>query len=283
VAASSSVRPAIWSTVSSMPSEADGSATQSSSWPTTPSRSAADSVGVEGNAAGTSPGMMPVRGPTRGKDIPAAHLAGTSGVQLGSGNLQFNYFYGDSPAAGSDGMQLAAAPGITSPPSQSHAFISYVREDSGEADALQKLLEAAEVPVWRDTSSLWPGEDWRSKIRSAISRDALVFIACFSSHSAARRKSYQNEELLLAVDQLRQRQPDDPWLIPVRFDDCDVPDYELGAGRTLASLQRVDLFGANRQLGARRLEKPSNGSCGLAEVIPSAWRYRPQRLELCGY
>jgi hypothetical protein len=82
---------------------------------------------------------------------------------------------------------------------------------------------------------------------------APVFIACFSSHSAARQHSYQNEELLLAIDQLRQRQPNDPWLIPVRFDDCDVPDFELGAGRTLASIHRADLFGANHELAARRL------------------------------
>jgi hypothetical protein len=137
--------------------------------------------------------------------------------------------------------------------SRGHAFISYVREDSAQVDALQQMLEAAGVPVWRDTSSLWPGENWRAKIRDAISRDALVFIACFSSHSAARQHSYQNEELLLAIDQLRQRQPDDPWLIPVRFDDCNVPDFELGAGRTLASIHRADLFGTNRELATRRL------------------------------
>ena len=107
--------------------------------------------------------------------------------------------------------------------------------------------------MWRDTSSLWPGEDWRAKIRGAIRHDALVFIACFSSHSAARRQSYQNEELVLAIDQLRRRRPDDPWLIPVRFNDCDVPDFELGAGRTLGSIHRTDLFGANRELAARRL------------------------------
>src|ERR1051326_6358918 len=93
-------------------------------------------------------------------------------------------------------------------PYRGHAFISYVREDSGEVDVLQRTLEAAGIPVWRDTASLWPGEDWRARIRSAITRDALVFIVCFSSRSAARRQSYQNEELLLAIDQLRRRQPD---------------------------------------------------------------------------
>jgi hypothetical protein len=38
-----------------------------------------------------------------------------------------------------------------------------------------------------------------------------------------------------------------PWLIPVRLDDCDIPDWDLGAGRTLASIQRSDLFGQHRQ------------------------------------
>src|SRR6185312_10969337 len=111
-----------------------------------------------------------------------------------------------------------------------HAFISYVREDSGEVDRLQRILEAAGIPVWRDTANLWPGENWSVKIKDAITRDALVFIACFSSRSVSRQKSYQNQELMLAVEQLRLRRPDDPWLIPVRFDACDVPDLELGPG-----------------------------------------------------
>jgi hypothetical protein len=133
-----------------------------------------------------------------------------------------------------------------------HAFISYVREDSLNVDRLQRTLEAAGIPVWRDTADLWPGENWRAKVRYAISENALAFIACFSSRSLARQRSYQNEELLLAVDQLRQRRPDDPWLIPVRFDDCEIPDLDLGGGRTLASLQRSDLFG-DRDVGAARL------------------------------
>jgi hypothetical protein len=124
-----------------------------------------------------------------------------------------------------------------------HAFISYVREDSGEVDDLQGALEAAGVRVWRDTSDLWPGEDWRARIRDAITDSAFVFIACFSRRSVARKKSYQNEELALAVDQLRLRPPDVPWLIPVRFDDCTIPDHAIGGGRTLALIQRAALPG----------------------------------------
>jgi TIR domain len=134
-----------------------------------------------------------------------------------------------------------------------HAFISYVREDSPAVDELQRALETAGVKVWRDTSNLWPGEDWRARIRQAITGEAFAFIACFSRQSLAREKSYQNQELTLAIEELRQRQPDTPWLIPVRLDDCTVPDPDLGGGRTLSSIQHADLFGAHRSEALSRL------------------------------
>lgn len=138
-------------------------------------------------------------------------------------------------------------------PAEGHAFLSYVREDTAEVDALQQTLEAAGIRVWRDTQDLWPGEDWRAKIRQAITDDALVFLACFSSRGVSKPKSYQNEELVLAVDEIRRRRPDEPWLIPVRLDECDIPDRDLGGGRTLSSLQRVDLHGDQTGRGIARL------------------------------
>jgi hypothetical protein len=134
-----------------------------------------------------------------------------------------------------------------------HAFISYVREDARQVDDIEQALRTAGIRVWRDTAELWPGEDWRAKIRSAISNDALAFIACFSRAGLSREKSYQNEELALAIDELRQRPPGKPWLIPVRLDDCDIPDLDIGGGRTLGSIQRADLFGAEAEAGRARL------------------------------
>jgi ribonuclease E len=157
-----------------------------------------------------------------------------------------------------------------------HAFISYVREDSDAVDGLQQTLEAAGVPVWRDTADLWPGEDWRARIRDAITRDALVFIACFSSRGAARLKSYQNEELVLAIEQLRMRRPDVPWLIPVRLDDCRIPDLDIGAGRSLGSIQHADLFGERSAESTSRLVTTVLRILGpsLAEAKAAAGRSR---------
>lgn len=137
--------------------------------------------------------------------------------------------------------------------SDPHAFISYVREDSAKIDWLERILQSAGIQVWRDTADLWPGEDWRAKIRHAITDNALVFIACFSRHSTSRKATYMNEELLLAVEQSRLRQPGEPWLIPVRFDDCNIPDIDIGGGRTLSSIQHADLFGKHPDQDAERL------------------------------
>jgi TIR domain len=201
----------------------------------------------------TDPGLKRESSESSDEGGPSPRIGGSAGVQVGFGNTQVNYFYGNPTGAESSDTRFAPASGTVGHPYRGHAFMSYVREDSGEVDLLQRTLEAAGIRVWRDTADLWPGENWRAKIRDAITSDALVFIACFSSHSAARRKSYQNEELLVAIEELRLRRPNDPWLIPVRLDDCDIPAFELGAGRTLASIQQVDAFGPSRDLAVRRL------------------------------
>jgi len=139
------------------------------------------------------------------------------------------------------------------PKPSGHAFISYSREDAGDVDKLHRLLETAGLRVWRDTVDLWPGEDWRAKIRRAITSDTLVFLACFSVKSLARKISYQNEEILLAISQMRLRRPGEPWLIPVRFDQCLIPDIDLGGGRSLASIQCADLFGPQYEHNAAKL------------------------------
>jgi hypothetical protein len=131
----------------------------------------------------------------------------------------------------------------TSNETAGHAFISYVHEDADRVRSIISALRAADVPVWTDKTKLSPGEDWQLTIRKAIQRNSLAFLAVFSTNSQARSKSYQHEELNLAVEQFRLHPPGRVWLIPVRLDDCQLPEYQLGAGRTLASLQRADLFG----------------------------------------
>lgn len=118
---------------------------------------------------------------------------------------------------------------------------------------LQQLLVDAGVPVWRDLETVLPGQDWKLEVRRAVDETSFAFLACFSEHSAIRDKSYQNEELALAVDQMRLRRPGRPWLIPIRFADVEIPRYSLGAGRLLSDLQSLDLIGDQWERNGRRL------------------------------
>jgi hypothetical protein len=128
-------------------------------------------------------------------------------------------------------------------PKEKYVFISYVREDADKVDKLSARLRAASIPVWTDRTQLAPGDDWKAKIRQAIQSGSIAFLACFSDHSRGRNSSVQNEEITLAVDEFRKRAPGQTWLIPIRFDDGEVPEWDLGAGRTLGNLHYADLFG----------------------------------------
>ncbi len=66
-------------------------------------------------------------------------------------------------------------------------------------------------------------------------------LACFSSKYAAREQTYMNEELTQIVEGIRKRPTDRVWFIPIRFDDCAIPDRRISATEVLADIQAVDL------------------------------------------
>ena len=121
-----------------------------------------------------------------------------------------------------------------------HVFISYVRENAKEIDRLVASLRAAGVEVWIDRESIRPGERWRTAITRAI-REGACFIACFSKDSTTRGRTFMNDELAVAIDELRMRPHDRTWFIPVVLDGAAVPDRPIGGGETLEALQWVDL------------------------------------------
>ena len=108
-----------------------------------------------------------------------------------------------------------------------------VRAPAQSIPELQRILEGGGIPVVA-------GEAGNKRHRVTGDRVPDLGAPILAGPQAeriapcvTRQKSHQNEELLLAVEQLRSRQPDDPWLIPVRFDDCAIPDRDLG-GRPYA-------------------------------------------------
>jgi hypothetical protein len=121
-----------------------------------------------------------------------------------------------------------------------HAFISYVRENTQEVDRLCKQLTEAGVRVWLDRADVQPGARWKDAIRSAITNGAF-FVACFSQQSVEKDRTYMNEELSLAIDELRLRPMDRAWFIPLKLNECAIPDRTIGGGQQLSDIHHIDL------------------------------------------
>ena len=125
--------------------------------------------------------------------------------------------------------------------SQSHVFISYVRENSDQVRKLAKELEKHGITVWLDREGIGPGQDWRDSIKSAIA-DGSFFIACFSKEYEQKKESFMNEELNLAIDQLRLHPPGRVWFIPVKLSQVEIPDFRISAAKSLRDFQWVELY-----------------------------------------
>lgn len=120
-------------------------------------------------------------------------------------------------------------------------FISYVSENTKIIDRLCQEFKSHSIRVWRDRNDIDPGSRWKQAIRRAI-RQGAFFIACFSKEYTARDETYMNEELTIAIEELRRRPTDRVWFIPVKLNICDIPDRDLGGGETLHDLQYVNLY-----------------------------------------
>ena len=120
-------------------------------------------------------------------------------------------------------------------------FISYVHDNTSDVDRFCQDLNSFGIEVWRDRKDIDPGTFWEEAIRKAIQEGAF-FIACFSKEYRGRKTTYMNAELTLAIEELRLRHTDQAWFIPVKLNECEIPDRDIGAGKTLRSLQVVALY-----------------------------------------
>jgi formylglycine-generating enzyme required for sulfatase activity len=101
-------------------------------------------------------------------------------------------------------------------------FLSYTRADQTHVERLYQQLRQAGFTPWMDTKDLLPGQKFEYYIKQAI-RQSDFFLACLSKKSVNRRGVLQRE-IKEALDVLQERLESDIFLIPVRLEDCDVPE-----------------------------------------------------------
>ncbi len=135
-------------------------------------------------------------------------------------------------------------------------FISYAREDIETARRLCDDLRKAGADTWLDDDELIPGQNWKTEITKAIKK-SRHFIALLSTNSVEKRGFVQTE-LKEAVKVLSEIPSKNIFIIPVRIDDCGIPDE-------LTDFHCADLFpdykkGFNKILRAIPGRQPDNDS-----------------------
>jgi len=121
-----------------------------------------------------------------------------------------------------------------------------------------------------DKRDILPGEVWKSSIQAAIRRSDF-FLACLSANSITKR-GYLQKEIRDALNIWQEMLENDIYLIPVRMEDCEVPEG-------LRQFQWVDLFQVDGwtqlvkaiQVGMERrkdITEPATRESMLSELHP---------------
>jgi hypothetical protein len=155
--------------------------------------------------------------------------------------------------------------GVTHMSDEPDVFLSYARKDAPSVTDLYQRLSASGLKVWMDTQNILPGQRWDYEIAQALKRSKIVII-CLSNNSVAKRGVVQRE-LRTALRYLEEKLDSDIFLIPVRLDNCVVPDG-------LSHLQYVDWFerdGWDRLLQAIQLSLKQSSN----EKADSSRRVQP--------
>ncbi len=106
-------------------------------------------------------------------------------------------------------------------------FLSHANEDKPKVRKLYKRLKADGFDPWLDEKRLLPGQNWELEIEKAI-RASDVILLCFSE-LAVSKSGYVQREYKRAMDISLEKPEGAIFVIPVRFDDCEVPNFILKA------------------------------------------------------
>ncbi|HXU18729.1 MAG TPA: TIR domain-containing protein [Terriglobales bacterium] len=140
-------------------------------------------------------------------------------------------------------------------------FLCHSSSDKPKVRQLYRRLITDHFQPWLDEEDLLPGQDWHVEIRKAVGASDIV-IVCLSKGSVAKT-GFLNKELQYALDIAEQQPEGRIFIIPLRLEQCDVPDR-------LTKWQWVNFF---EETGYEKLNRALNlRSNSLASVATKSSR-----------
>ena len=122
-------------------------------------------------------------------------------------------------------------------------FLCHARADKPKVQELYRYLRRRGIQPWLDGEDLIAGQNWKTEISKAIKASDVIII-CLSKNSI-NKEGYVQAEITFALEKALEIPQERIFIIPARFEDCEVP-------KSLEGYHWVDLF---EQGGFPRLMK----------------------------
>ncbi|MCB0102221.1 MAG: toll/interleukin-1 receptor domain-containing protein [Anaerolineales bacterium] len=118
-------------------------------------------------------------------------------------------------------------------------FLSYSKRNREKVLEFAVKLKASNwIDPWFDEEDILPGQVWESSVIHGVRNSHAVII--FLSTEALVSEGFFHKEIRLALDTAAEKPEGTIFIIPIRLDDCQVPDM-------LKKYQYVDYFGSIEQ------------------------------------
>jgi hypothetical protein len=116
-------------------------------------------------------------------------------------------------------------------------FLCYAKENKEVVrEFFAKLKQETWIDPWFDEEDILPGQLWENSVVTAVQASHAVIV--FLSTIALGNEGFFHREINLALNTAAEKPEGTIFIIPVRIDDCTVPDV-------LSKYQYVDYFGSN--------------------------------------
>ena len=101
-------------------------------------------------------------------------------------------------------------------------FLCHAGEDKHFVQEIYKKLRADGFDPWLDKEDLLPGQLWKDEIPRVIHSAACMLV--FLSNKSVAKRGYVQKEFKLALETLEEIPEGQIFLIPVRINECKIPD-----------------------------------------------------------